>query len=32
MGYINKEQLIKVATPLTKSGYGTYLLELAKHS
>jgi glucose-1-phosphate thymidylyltransferase len=32
MGYINKEQLIKVATPLTKSGYGNYLLELAKHS
>lgn len=32
MGYINKEQLIKVATPLTKSGYGTYLLELAKNS
>ncbi len=32
MGYITKEQLIKVATPLTKSGYGTYLLEVAKHS
>ena len=32
MGYINKDQLIKIATPLTKSGYGTYLLELAKHS
>lgn len=32
MGYINKDQLIKVATPLTKSGYGTYLLELAKNS
>lgn len=32
MGYINKEQLIKVATPLTKSGYGNYLLDLAKHS
>lgn len=31
MGYINKEQLIKVATPLTKSGYGNYLLEIAKH-
>jgi len=26
MGYINKEQLRKVAGPLTKSGYGTYLL------
>ncbi len=32
MGYINKEKLIKLATPLTKSGYGNYLLELAKHS
>ncbi|MEO6302067.1 MAG: sugar phosphate nucleotidyltransferase, partial [Bacteroidia bacterium] len=32
MGYINKEQLIKVATPLTKSGYGTYLLDVAKNS
>lgn len=32
MGYINKEQLIKVATPLTKSGYGTYLLDVAKQS
>lgn len=28
MGYINDEQLRKVATPLTKSGYGTYLLQL----
>jgi len=32
MGYINKEQLVKVAQPLTKSGYGNYLLEVAKHS
>ena len=32
MGYITKEQLIKIATPLTKSGYGTYLLEVAKNS
>ncbi len=32
MGYINKEQLIKIATPLTKSGYGTYLLDVAKHA
>jgi len=32
MGYINKEKLIKLATPLTKSGYGNYLLELANHS
>lgn len=28
MGYITKEQLRAVATPLTKSGYGNYLLEL----
>jgi glucose-1-phosphate thymidylyltransferase len=28
MGYINKEQLRKVAEPLTKSGYGNYLLKL----
>lgn len=27
MGFINKEQLKKVAEPLTKSGYGTYLLK-----
>lgn len=32
MGYITKEQLIKIAQPLTKSGYGNYLLELAKHA
>lgn len=32
MGYINKEQLIQLAQPLTKSGYGTYLLEVAKNS
>jgi len=32
MGYISKEQLIKIAQPLTNSGYGNYLLELAKHS
>jgi len=32
MGYINKEQLIRIAQPLTKSGYGNYLLELAKNS
>ena len=29
-GYIDKEQLIKIATPLVKSGYGTYLLNLVK--
>ncbi|WP_317897920.1 glucose-1-phosphate thymidylyltransferase RfbA [Aurantibacillus circumpalustris] len=32
MGYINKEQLITIAQPLTKSGYGNYLLEVAKNS
>lgn len=32
MGYINKEQLIAIAKPLTKSGYGNYLLELASNS
>jgi glucose-1-phosphate thymidylyltransferase len=32
MGYINKEQLIKIAQPLTKSGYGNYLLDLAKNA
>ncbi len=31
MGYINKEQLRKVAEPLTKSGYGTYLLGLLEN-
>lgn len=30
MGFINKEQLIKIAIPLTKSGYGTYLLKMAE--
>jgi glucose-1-phosphate thymidylyltransferase len=28
MGYINKEQLRKIAEPLVKSGYGTYLMNL----
>lgn len=28
MGYINKEQLIKLAQPLLKSGYGDYLQQL----
>jgi len=28
MGYINKERLHKIAQPLTKSGYGNYLLKL----
>jgi glucose-1-phosphate thymidylyltransferase len=31
MGYINKEQLIKIAQPLLKSGYGNYLLEITKN-
>lgn len=30
MGYINAEQLIKVAEPLRKSGYGEYLIKLVK--
>jgi glucose-1-phosphate thymidylyltransferase len=30
MGFITSEQLIKIAQPLTKSGYGNYLLEVAK--
>lgn len=28
MGYINKEQLKKIAEPLVKSGYGTYLMKM----
>ncbi len=32
MGYINKDQLKKIAQPLTKSGYGNYLLELISNS
>jgi glucose-1-phosphate thymidylyltransferase len=30
MNFISKEQLIKIASPLTKSGYGTYLLKMAE--
>ena len=30
MGYISKEQLLKLAEPLKKSGYGQYLIERAK--
>ena len=30
MGFINDEQLEQVATPLVKSGYGSYLLNLLK--
>jgi glucose-1-phosphate thymidylyltransferase len=28
-GFISKEQLINLATPLVKSGYGTYLMQIA---
>lgn len=28
MGFINKEQLVEIAKPLVKSGYGKYLIEL----
>lgn len=31
MGYINKDQLTKIAEPLVKSGYGKYLLTLLEH-
>lgn len=30
MGYISKEELIEIATPLCKSGYGEYLLRITK--
>ena len=30
MGFIDKEQLRAIATPLVKSGYGAYLLKLIK--
>jgi glucose-1-phosphate thymidylyltransferase len=30
MGYIDKEQLKKIAQPLTKSGYGNYLLKIVE--
>lgn len=30
MNYINREQLLALAEPLKKSGYGNYLLEIAK--
>ena len=28
-GFINSEQLLKLADPLLKSGYGEYLIDLA---
>jgi glucose-1-phosphate thymidylyltransferase len=31
MGYISKEQLAKIAAPLVKSGYGSYLLKITQH-
>ena len=31
MGYIDKDQLRKLAEPLTKSGYGTYLIGIIDH-
>jgi glucose-1-phosphate thymidylyltransferase len=31
MGFIDDEKLIQIATPLEKSGYGTYLLNLLKN-
>ena len=30
MGYISKEQVRKLAEPLSKNGYGQYLLNLVK--
>lgn len=30
MGYISKEQLLNLAAPLAKSGYGEYLIKVAK--
>lgn len=32
MGYINTKQLLKLAEPLKKNGYGQYLLEIASES
>ena len=29
-GYISKEQLVELAKPLVKSGYGTYLMNIVK--
>jgi glucose-1-phosphate thymidylyltransferase len=31
MGYISREQLQKIAAPLVKSGYGSYLLKITHH-
>jgi glucose-1-phosphate thymidylyltransferase len=32
MGYISAEQLVKLAEPLNKSGYGQYLLDITKET
>ncbi len=32
MGFINKEQLLKLAEPLIKSGYGAYLMKIAEET
>lgn len=32
LGYIDQEQLLRLAEPLKKSGYGRYLLNVIKHS
>jgi glucose-1-phosphate thymidylyltransferase len=32
MGYITKEQLVEIAQGLLKSGYGSYLLEVAEEN
>lgn len=32
MGFINKEQLVNLAQPLLKSGYGNYLLTIEEHT
>ena len=29
-GFINKDQLLQLAQPFVKSGYGSYLIELTK--
>ena len=31
MGYINAEQVCKLAQPMQKNGYGQYLIEITRH-
>jgi hypothetical protein len=31
MGFLSDDELVEVAQPLLKSGYGTYLTELLHH-